>query len=344
MNMNTNNLALLTGNAHRGLAHKIAACLNKDLLAGEVSSFLDGEAKIEGLGNTRGMDVFIIQPTNQPDRNQTEVELLIDAVERSAERVTAVIPYFGYARQDRRGESRVPISMKVKTRNLVATGVDRLVFLNLHNPAITTVAEMADNKIKVDHLNARPVIVNWIIKNKLNGITLSSTDAGGGKLAESFYKRLNTLVEDVKFGIGHKTGSSDEGVDKISLIGDFKDRHIYFIDDMTSSGTTIIRAAEAAFGRKAKSVNAIIIHPVLANLKVCRDLADSPIEKIITTDSLPIPDEAKEILGEKLQVISIAKLLALAIWHLHHDKSITKLFELEGYLDSYKAMKAKLEC
>ncbi|MDZ7798786.1 MAG: ribose-phosphate diphosphokinase [Patescibacteria group bacterium] len=343
MDKNTNNLALLTGNAHRDLAHEIAACLHKDLLSGEVGRFLDGEAKIVDLGNTRGMDVFIIQPTNQPDRNQTEVELLIDAVERSAERVTAVIPYFGYARQDRRGESRVPISMKVKIRNLVGTGCDRIVFLNLHNPVITTVTEMADNKIKVDHLNARPVILDWIIENKLNKITLSSTDAGGAKLVESFYKRLNEVMDDIRFGIGHKTGSSDEGIDKISLIGDFKDRPIYFIDDMTSSGATIIRAAEAAKSKNAKSINAILIHPVLANLDVCRSLADSPIEKIITTDSLPIFEEAREILGEKLEVISISRLLALAIWHLHHDKSITKLFELEGYLDSLKAMKANLK-
>ena len=347
-----NNLALITGTAHRTLAHKIAACLNTTLLETTVDSFLDGEARIEGVANTRGMDVFIIQPTNQPDRNQTEIELLTDSVLRSAERVTAVIPYLGYARQDRRGESRVPVSIKVRIRNLVSTGLDRLVFLNLHNPVIPAMAEMVDPKIKVDHLNARPVILEWLIKRGLENVTLASTDAGGAKLVASFVKRLGDLkgkddlgnCVDVELGIGHKTGSSSIGVDKINLIGEFEGRDVYFIDDMTSSGETLINAAEAAQKKNAASITGIVIHPVLANEDVCRALNDSPIDHLVTTDSLPINEKAREIFGEKLEQISIAKLLALGIWHLHHDISITKLFELNGYQDSIQAMEVKIRC
>jgi ribose-phosphate pyrophosphokinase len=336
-------LAVMTCNANPALARKIAAILGEDLfLSTEIGSFRDKECRIISVDDTRGRDVYLIQSTGQPDRNLVEIELLVGAIRRSARKITVLIPYFGYSRMDRRGESRQPISINSMMRRLVGTGIDGLVFFHLHNPVTAGIPEAIDPHIKVDHLNARPIILEYLQSRNLKKMTIASADVGGAAFARSCWERLHAIEPEVGFGLAYKVGSSSTGIEKVNLFGDYRGKEVVFIDDMTTSGDTIIKAGQAAKGEEPESIEAILIHPVLADELVCQNLIGSPIDRFVMTESLAIPARYQEILAGKLAVISPDKLLALAIWHLHTDQSMTQLFELKGYLESYAAMQQKL--
>lgn len=324
-------IVLLTGNAHPELAAEIAGLLKVELYKRDVGSFLDGEAKVGIQQDVRGRDVFILQPTHQPDRNQTEIELLVSAMRNSAGRITPVIPYLGYARQDRRDQPRVPISVINRIRNLVNTGIDGVVLFDVHSFGSVGYFEAVNPRIRTDHLFSRPVLLDWLVQQDLSNVTLAATDAGGGKMVETLCKRLGQLGHHVEFGVGYKSGSSDLGINGLKLLGEYEGRQTIFIDDMTASGSTANNAATAAKESGASTVTFVAVHPVLADDEVCHRLAQGPIDDLVMTNSLPIAGRHREILGDKLTVISVAPLLAKAIRGLHECRSLSALFELEGY-------------
>jgi len=332
-------LAIMTGNANPALALKVAAILGEDFfLPIKIDSHRDRECRLISVPDTRGCDVYFFESTNQPDRHLVEIEAVVGAIRRSAATITLVIPYLGYSRQDRRDEPRQWIAVNSIMRRLVYTGVDGLVFFHLHNPASAGIPEVIDPHMKVDPFNARSVILEYLQKRDLKKMTIASADVGGTAFVRSCWERLRESEPEVGFGLAYKVGSGSTGIKEVNVIGDFRGREVMFVDDMTTGGGTIIGATQEALKQGSKSVEAILVHPVLADIEVCHNLAESPIERIVVTDSLRIPERHREILGEKLVEISLDKLLALAVWHLHCDISVTKLFELPGYLESYETM------
>ncbi|MFA5070343.1 MAG: ribose-phosphate diphosphokinase [Patescibacteria group bacterium] len=229
-------LAIMTGNANPDLVQKVAKILGEDLfLRTQIGSFRDKECRIISVDDARGRDVYLIQPTGQPDRNLVEIELLVGAIRRSAEKITVVIPYFGYSRQERRGESRQPISINSVMRRLVGTGIDGLVFFHLHNPVSAGIPEAIDPHMKVDHLNARTIILDYLMKSRnLKKTTIASADVGGTAFARSCWQRLHAAAPKVGFGLAYKVGTSSTGIEEVKLFGDYRGREVVFIDDMTT--------------------------------------------------------------------------------------------------------------
>jgi len=324
-------ITLMTGNANRDLAAAVAGHLEIELGDMLVGQFADGECKIRGRQNVRGDDLYMLQPTNQPDRNLTELRLMVGATRSSANKITAVIPYWGYARQDRRDQPRVPISVVDMVRTLVHTGIDGVVLLDLHAGQIVGIFEAFNPRLRVDHLYARPVILDWLAEQDLSHATFMAPDIGSAKVVESYWKRGREFAPTIQFGVSHKSGSSDAGVDDIKLLGHFDGQHVYIFDDMVSTAATANIATDAAKSLGASAVTFVANHPVLANHDVARRIAEGSIDHFVTTDTIPIGDEDRTILGPKLTQLSVARLLALAIQQLHEDGSMTALFELEGY-------------
>lgn len=324
---------VITGNAHPDLARDVARLLNLNLANVVVGKHPDGEPNIQCIDDVRGRDVYILQPTGQPDRNLIELALLSMAIRPSAARITMIIPYFGFARQDRRDKPRVPISVDLAIRILTGTGVNRIVLLDLHTPQIVGMFEAENPNISIDHMYGRSVILEWLSQQDLANVMLSSIDSGGAKWVESYYQRLRDMGYPVEFGIGAKSGSSTEGIAGVQLLGKFAGRRSVFLDDMVTTASSAVTASYVALspGLGATDVWVIAIHPVLANAEVCRRIADSPISRFITTDSLPITEEHRRILEPKLTVLSVAPLLALVVKHLHEERSLSMFFELAGY-------------
>ncbi len=322
---------IMTGNAHPALARDVARLLNLNLANVYAGAHPDGEPNIQCIDDVRGRDVYILQPTSQPDRNLIELALLGMAIRPSAGRITMVIPYFGFARQDRRDKPRVPISVDLAIRILAGTGVNRIVLLDLHTPQIVGMFEAENPNISIDHMYCRSVILDWLAQQDLSNITFSSIDAGGAKWVESYYQRLRDMGFPVEFGIGAKSGSSTAGIAGVQLLGKYAGHRTVFLDDMVTTASSAVTGSHVALSLGATDVWMIAIHPVLANAEVCRRIIDSPIARFITTDTLPMKEEYRHILEPKLTVIPIAPLLALVVKHLHEDRSLSMFFELAGY-------------
>jgi len=308
-------LKVFSGNAHPALAREICAELRVPLGQAFVGRFPDGEVRLQILENVRGADVFVIQPTCNPvNDNLMELLVMLDALRRaSAERVTAVIPYYGYARQDRKDRPRVPISSKLVADLLTSAGTDRVLSLDLHAGQI-----QGFFNIPVDHLYATPVTVRHFRRLKLNDPVVVSPDPGGVERARAFAKRLNAPL-----AIIDKRREDANVVEMFNVVGEVEGKTCLIVDDMIDTAGTLVKSAQALKEKGAIKVYACCSHGVFAENAVAR-ICTAPLEQVVTTNSIPLPPAAAQC--AKIKVLSVGKLLAQAIRSIHEETSVSKLF------------------
>jgi ribose-phosphate pyrophosphokinase len=308
-------MKLITGTAHRALAERIAETLGQPLADVHVTAFPDGETFVKINENVRGADVFIIQPSCPPtNHNIMELLILVDAARRaSAGRITAVMPFFGYARQDRKDQPRVPITAKLVANLLTSAGVGRVLTMDLHAPQIQGFFD-----IPVDHLYAKPVLISYLRERHpdTTNLTVVSPDVGGVKMARAYADALGA-----ELAIVAKHRVSATRVEAMNVIGEVEGRDVLLVDDMTETAGTLKAAAEILRKNGALRIFAGVSHAVLGEIGHER-LLSSEIEEIITTDSVP------HAAGEKVRVVSIAPLLGEAIRRISDGQSVTSLFEV----------------
>ncbi len=311
----SNELKIFSGTANTALTNEICEYLDCELGKSSVTRFSDGEIYFQILENVRGADVFIVQPTCPPvDSNLIELFLMIDAFKRaSARRITAVLPYFGYARQDRKDKPRVPISSKVVSDLLVASGTDRLLTMDLHAPQI-----QGFFSIPVDHLFAAPVLVEHFQKLNLPNLTVVSPDAGGVERARAFAKRLNADL-----AMGNKRRLEANVAQVINVIGDVKGRICLLADDMIDTAGTLVKTVEALYKSGATKVYACCSHPVLSGPAIER-IEGSDLAEVVVTNTIPLHSDARKC--KKISVLSVGKLLAQAVQSIHEETSVSVLF------------------
>jgi ribose-phosphate pyrophosphokinase len=307
-------LKLFSGNANLPLAEEIAQHLHVEMGDADVSRFSDGEVYVQINENVRGQDVFVIQPTSPPvNDNLMELLVMIDAFKRaSARRITAVLPYYGYGRQDRKSQSRVPISAKLVADLITTAGANRVLAIDLHAGQI-----QGFFNIPVDHLFAAPVLIDHLEKKQLEDIVLVSPDAGGVERARAIAKRLRAGL-----AIIDKRRDGPNVAVFMYLIGEVKGKDVVVIDDLIDTAGTLIQAVEAVKREGARRVLACGVHPVLSGPAMSR-LANSDLEELIITNSIPLPPE-KQL--PKIHVLSVAPLLAEAIRRIHDEESVSTLF------------------
>ena len=309
-------MKIFTGNAHPALAGDICAYLNVGLANASVSSFPDGETYVKINDNIRGRDVFIIQPTCPPtNQNLMELLIMVDAASRaSAARITAVIPFFGYARQDRKDQPRVPITAKLVANLLVAAGVNRVLTMDLHAQQLQGFFD-----IPVDHLHARPVMVEHLHKLAIGNLVVVSPDVGGVKMASAYAQALGAGLAIVV-----KKRKSASETEASHIIGDVSGQNVLIVDDLTETAGTLTSAAKMLRKHGALDIYAGVSHAVLTDLAVER-LKDSEIKELITTDSVPVCPSS----DQRVKVLSVAELLGEGIRRIHDDESVSSLFELK---------------
>lgn len=310
-------LKIFSGNANRPLAQRIADSVGVPVGDAMVTAFPDQETLVKINENIRGRDVFIVQPTCPP-ANQHLMELLImtDACRRaSASRITAVVPFFGYARQDRKDQPRVPITAKLVANLIVAAGANRVLTLDLHAQQI-----MGFFDIPVDHLYAAPVIYKYFAKKKLDNLVVVAPDVGGTKMVSAYAEKFRAPLAIVV-----KKRKSATDVEMVNVVGDVQGRDVLLVDDLTETAGTITRAAEVLKERGARKVYAAVSHAVL-NAAALDRLKKSQIEELVTTDTVP----HSKVNGFKLTELSVAPLLGEAIKRIHNAESISSLFATEN--------------
>jgi ribose-phosphate pyrophosphokinase len=308
-------LKIFSGNAHRQLAEEIAAHLNIPLSKADLKKFSDGEIFVELKENVRGTDVFLIQPTCTPvNDNLMELVIMVDALRRaSARRITAVVPYYGYARQDRKNAPRVPISAKVVAEMFMAVGVRRVLCMDLHAGQI-----QGFFNIPVDHLFAAPVILKYIKQNFGEDVIMVSPDAGGVERTRAFAKRLNSGL-----AIIDKRRDKPNECEAMHVIGDVRGKTAILMDDMVDTAGTLCSGAATLLAHGAKEVHACCSHPVLSGPAIERINASS-MKSLVVTNSIPLRGEALKC--EKIKVLSVSHLLADAISRIHNEDSVSSLF------------------
>ena len=307
-------LKIFSGSAHPALADEIATQLGLTRSDATVTTFPDGETFVKINENIRGRDIYIVQPTCPPtNQNLMELLIMVDAARRaSAERITAVIPFFGYARQDRKDQPRVPITAKLVANLLVAAGVHRVLTMDLHAGQIQGFFD-----IPVDHLYALPVLIRYLRQlGRDRNITVVSPDVGGMKMAHAYARAL-----DAPLAIVAKHRVSATVVEALNVIGDVDGRDVLMVDDISESAGTLTAAAGLLRKNGAQKIYAGVSHAVLSDLGRER-LAKSDIEELISTNSTPFA------FGEKVVTLSVADLLAEGIRRIHQDESVTSLFDL----------------
>lgn len=308
-------IKIFSGRANKPLGKAICSYL--DLPEGQITlkQFADGETYCQITENVRGSDVFVIQPTCPPvNEHLMELLLMIDAFKRSsAYRITAVIPYYGYARQERKDKPRVPISAKVVADLLSAVGADRILAMDFHSPAIQGFFD-----IPVDHLFAAPVFVSAIEKMKIDDLTIVSPDAGGVERARAYAKRLHADL-----AIADKRRDDSGVAHLMHLIGNVKGRNALIVDDIVDTATSLAEAVKTVKHEGAKAVYACCTHPVLSGSAV-EKLAGSDLTRMIVSDSIPV---RKEVVDKaRIEVLSVAELLGEAIFRIHNSASVSSLF------------------
>ena len=309
-------IKLFTGNAHKELAKEVAEYLEIPVADAVVTTFSDGEIMVHINENVRGTDVFILQPTCTPvNKNIMELLLIVDALKRaSSGRITAVIPYYGYARQDRKVQPRVPISAKLIADIITAAGTNRLLTVDLHAGQI-----QGFFNIPVDNLYAAPVLAEYIRKNyDLKNLVIVSPDAGGVERARAFAKRLQCSI-----AIVDKRREAVNVSQVMNVIGEVKGKDAIILDDMVDTGGTTIQAAGALKDKGVKHVFAACTHAVLSGPAV-EGLNNSVIEELIVTNTIPLDSKKEQC--KKLTVLSIAPLLGEAIKRIHEESSISSIF------------------
>lgn len=309
-------IKIFSGNANRPLAESIAARVGIPLSQASVETFPDGEIAVTIEETVRGRDVFLVQPTGmRPNEYLMELLIMTDAARRaSAKRITAVMPFFAYARQDRKDRSRVPISAKLVANLLVAAGVNRVLTMDLHSPQIQGFFD-----IPVDHLYAAPLFVRYL-REKLSTdqLVVVAPDPGGLKMAYSFAQLIGAGL-----ALAGKHRRSATEVEAMELVGSVEGKDCLLVDDMTTTAGTLCAAAGMAKANGARSVRAIVSHCPITELGI-RRLQESPIEELITTDSLPV----QHWNDFPITVLSVADLLGDAIKRIHGDESVSRLFEI----------------
>jgi ribose-phosphate pyrophosphokinase len=306
---------IFSGSANKPLTAAICDYLGVTPGLCEHGSFSDGETRFQSLENVRGTDVFVVQPCCEPvDFHLMELLLMIDSFKRaSAWRITPVIPYYAYARQDRKDRPRVPISAKLVADLLETAGANRALTLDLHAPQI-----QGYFNVPVDHLFAAPVMVDYFQRKQLGPITVVSPDAGGVERARYFAKKM-----DAPLAIVDKRRIDVNVSEVMHLIGDVRGRPALVIDDIIDTAGTLVKTAEALLDEGATRVFAASTHAVLSGPAVQR-LSDSAIEEVVVTDSIPLCSAARSV--EKITVLSVAELLARGIRNIHEETSISELF------------------
>jgi ribose-phosphate pyrophosphokinase len=308
-------LKIFTGNAHPALAREICAELEVPLGQAQVGRFPDGEVRLQILENVRGADVFVIQPTCRPvNDNLVELLVMLDALSRaSAFRITAVMPYFAYARQDRKDRPRVPISSKLVADLLTSSGADRVLALELHAGQIQGFFD-----IPVDHLYSTPVTVSYFRQLRLKNLVVVSPDTGGVERARGFAKRMKTPL-----AIIDKRREDANVVEVFNVIGDVQGKTCLIVDDMIDTAGTLVQGAKALKEKGAAQVYACCTHGVFADHAIQRICA-APLEQVVATNSIPLSPGAEKC--GKIKVLSVGKLLADAIRSIHDETSVSKLF------------------
>ena len=308
---------ILSGRANRPLATEIGELLGEDVDAATIHDFADGEIFVRIDRNARGRDVFIIQPTVAPADNIMELLLLIDAARRaSAARITAVVPYYGYGRQDRKDQPRVAIGAKLAANMIVAAGADRLLGMDFHQHQIQGFFD-----IPVDHLYAAPVLTKYFRDKSLENLVVVAPDVGSAKMARGFAKRLGAT-----FAIIDKRRSAPNVSEVLNVVGEVKGNNCLLVDDMVDTGGTLANAVHALKDQGAAAVYAAATHPLLSG-SAKEKLSGAPLEEFVVTNTIDIPEERR---FDKLKILSVAGLLAQAIQHIHSNESVSQLFELRS--------------
>jgi ribose-phosphate pyrophosphokinase len=309
-------LRIFAGNAHPGLANDICKYLKISLSDAMVTRFNEGEIRIKINENVRGKDVFIVQPTSPPPNdNLMELLIMMDALRRaSAQRITAVIPYFGYARQDRKDQPRVPITAKLVANLLTTAGANRILTIDLHAGQIQGFFD-----IPVDHLLAVGVFLEYFQKLNLKDLVVVCPDVGGIKMARAYAKRIGAGL-----AIIDKRRESPEKTEAIHILGDVEGKNAIIVDDLIATGSSLFEAAKSLKQAKAKTIYAAITHgvlsgPAIENLVKCQD-----IKELVITDSIPL-DKNRQC--ERIKVLSVAGLLGEAIARIHKEESVSCLFD-----------------
>ena len=306
-------LRLFTGNANRPLAQAICDYLETELGDASVGLFADGEVFVKINENIRGSDIFVFQPTFAPATNLMELLVMIDAVRRaSARRVTAVIPYFGYQRQDRKDQPRVPITAKLVANLITTAGADRVMTMDLHSAQIQGFFD-----IPFDHLYAAPVLVDHFMRLGISNLIAVAPDIGSVKMARAYAKRLG-----VGLAVVDKRRPRPDAVEMMNIIGDVDEKNVVIFDDVVSTGSTLVEAAHALKDAGARDIYAAVTHGVLCGEAIPQIMA-SPVKELVITDSIPHEPEA---LPEKIRALSVAGLLGEAIRRIHAEESLSSLF------------------
>jgi len=310
-----NRYKVFSGSANRALAEEICQNLGLPLGDSSLGRFSDGEIYFQVNENVRGADVFVVQPTCHPvDSHLMELLLMIDAFKRaSAARITAVMPYYGYARQDRKDKPRVPISAKVVADLLETAGANRALCLDLHAPQI-----QGYFNVPVDHIYATPVMLEYFVRKDLPHLTVVAPDAGGVERARFFAKKV-----DAPLAIMDKRRVDIDVSEVLHVIGDVSGRTALVIDDIVDTAGTLVKTAEALLEQGAKQVFAVCTHAVLSGPAIQR-INESGLAELVVTNSVPLTPEARKC--DRIKVLSVAPLLARAIRSIHEEASVSTLF------------------
>ena len=314
-------MKIFSGTANLPLAKAICKSIGMELGKCDIRPFPDGETFIKIEENVRGEDVFVVQPTAPPtNHNLMELFIMIDALRRaSAMRITAVLPYYGYARQDRKDQPRVPITAKLVANLLVASGVNRVLTVDLHAQQIQGFFD-----IPVDHLYAAPVMYEYLKKKKLPNLVVVSPDVGGLKMAHAY-----SQVLEAGLAIVAKRRKSATDVESMAVIGEIRGKNILLVDDLTETAGTLTQAAALLKKKGAKQIVACVSHAILNDVGIQR-LRKSAIDELITTDTVQRP----AIDGVKIITLSVAGLLGEAIKRINSNSSVNSLFEFKGWRTS----------
>ena len=311
----TGGIKVFSGNANRALTEEICNYLSCDPGMATTGRFSDGEFNFQILENVRGGDSFIVQPTCPPtDQNLMELLVMLDAFRRSsAERVTAVMPYFGYARSDKKDRPRVPIASKLAANLITTAGADRVLTIDLHAAQIQGFFD-----IPVDHLFAAPVFIGYYQANPMTNLTVVAPDTGGAERARAYAKRLNA-----ELALCDKRREKANEAEVMNVVGDVRGRNCLIVDDMCDTGGSLSKVAAALKNAGADHIHACFTHPVLSG-KACEKLQGSDIEQIVTTNTIPLDEKLCK--QSNIKVLSIAPLLANAIKSIHEETSVSSLF------------------
>lgn len=310
-----NHLTIFSGNANTPLTEEICQELGVQQGECEVARFRDGETKVKIHHNVRGKDVFVVQPTCCPaNENLMELLIMVDAIKRaSAKRITAVLPYFGYARQDRKDQPRVPITAKLVANLMARAGANRVITIDLHTGQLQGYFD-----IPVDHLYAVRVFHEYFREKGLENVTVVSPDVGGIKMARAYAKRMGAGL-----AIVDKRRIDDESAEAMHVMGEVQGKNVIIVDDIVATAGSLVEAVTALKKKGAKDVYAAITHPVLCGPAIER-LAHPDLKELVVTNTIPIP---KDKMIAKIKQLSVAPLLGEAIKRIHNEESISALFE-----------------